>query len=166
MRAARGLRRAYRDGGDADAREQMSVASLLGGMALANARLGAVHGFAGPAGGMFDAPHGCLCGRFLPFVLAANLRALQSRDPSSPSLPRFDEIASWLTGDPAATAGDGVDWIEALCAELVVPPLATYGVTTADVEDLVERAQRASSMQGNPIELTHDELCALVRQAL
>ena len=165
-RAGRFLGRAFRDGGDVVAREGMTLVSLLGGLALANAKLGAVHGFAGPAGGMWDAPHGCLCGRFLPFVLAMNVRALESRDPSSPSLPRFAEIASWLTGEANASAGDGVDWIEALCAELNVPALSSYGVAENDVEDLVERAQRASSMQGNPVVLTHGELCQLVRQAL
>ena len=95
-----------------------------------------------------------------------NLRALQARAPSSPSLPRFAEVASWLGGRSDASAGDGVDWIERLCAELAVPALASYGVRESDVEDLVARAQRASSMQGNPIVLTHDELCTLVRQAL
>lgn len=165
-RAGRSLARAHRDGEDAAAREEMALVSLLGGLALANARLGAVHGFAGPAGGMWDAPHGCLCGRFLPFVMAMNVRALQSRSPGSPALPRFAQIATWLTGDERASAGDGVDWIERLCAELSVPTLASFGVGRADVEDLVERAQRASSMQGNPIVLEHDELCQLVRQAL
>lgn len=144
----------------------MALVSLLGGLALANANLGAVHGFAGPAGGMWDAPHGCLCGRFLPLVMAMNVRALQSRAPGSPAIPRYAEVATWLTGDERASAGDGVDWIERLCAELSVPTLASFGVGRADVEDLVERAQRASSMQGNPIVLEHDELCQLVRQAL
>lgn len=165
-RAAVALPRCYRDGDDQLARNDMMVVSLLGGLALANARLGAVHGFAGPAGGMWNAPHGCLCGRFLPFVMAMNVRALQSREPNSPALPRFAEVASWLTGHSQARAGDGVDWIEKLCAELVVPPLAEYGVTSDDIEDLVERAQRASSMRGNPITLSHQELCHLVREAM
>jgi alcohol dehydrogenase class IV len=165
-RAGPSLARAFRDGDDLSARAEMTLVSLFGGLALANAKLGAVHGFAGPAGGMWDAPHGCLCGRFLPFVLAMNVRALQRRAPDSPSLPRFAEVASWLTGNTEASAGDGVDWIESLCAELAVPSLANYGVAESDVEDLVERAQRSSSMQGNPIVLEHDELCRLVRQAM
>jgi alcohol dehydrogenase class IV len=166
VRAGRSLLRAHRDGEDIAAREEMTLVSLLGGLALANAKLGAVHGFAGPAGGMWDAPHGCLCGRFLPFVMAMNLRCLQSRDPSSASLPRFAEVASWLSAEQGACARDGVEWIERLCSELTVPTLAHYGVSETDVEDLVERAGRSSSMQGNPIVLEHDELCQLVRQAL
>lgn len=164
--ASRALRRAFRDGSDATAREEMSRVSLFGGMALANARLGAVHGFAGPAGGMFDAPHGCLCGRFLPYVLEANLRALEARASDSPALPRFREIAGWLTGDNTASAAAGVDWIQQTCREFAVPSLSAYGVSLADLPDLVAKAQRASSMQGNPIVLTADELLEVARQAI
>jgi alcohol dehydrogenase class IV len=164
--AAAALRRAYLDGQDAAARADMSLASMYGGLVLANARLGAVHGFAGPCGGMFSAPHGCICGRFLPHVFAANVRALQRRAPDSPALPRFAEIAALLTGRAGAGVGDGVDWIQRLCGELVVPSLQTYGMTAADTEELVASARRASSMKGNPIELTHDELCQLVALAL
>ena len=79
QRAGRSLRRAFEDGSDAEAREDMSLASLFSGMALANAKLGAVHGFAGPLGGMTDAPHGVICGKLLPYVMQANVRALQDR---------------------------------------------------------------------------------------
>ena len=164
--ASRALRRAFRDGDDATAREEMSRVSLFGGMALANAKLGAVHGFAGPAGGMFDAPHGCLCGRFLPYVLEANLRALEERAPDSPALPRFQEIAGWLTGDNSASAAAGVDWIQQTCSEFAVPSLSAYGVAEDDLRNLVAKAQRASSMQGNPIALTSAELLDVARQAL
>jgi len=92
-RAARSLRRAYGQGDDAAAREDMALTSLFGGLALANAKLGAVHGFAGPMGGMFPAPHGAICGRLLPHVMAVNVRALQERLPGSEALRRYDEIA-------------------------------------------------------------------------
>lgn len=164
--AGRSLRRSYHDGGDVGARAEMAVASLFGGLALANARLGAVHGFAGPVGGMFPVPHGCACGRFLPHVVETNVRALQSRAPASPALPRFAEIAALLTGGSADSAGQAVDWIQHLCQELAVPPLGHYGMTAADVDEVVAKAQRASSMQGNPVELTRDELAALARAAL
>ena len=67
-RASRSLQAAYQDGDNPLAREDMSLASLFGGIALANAKLGAVHGFAGPIGGMFPAPHGAICARLLPVV--------------------------------------------------------------------------------------------------
>ena len=98
QRAARSLKRAYQNGSDAAAREDMSIAALFGGMALANAKLGAVHGFAGPLGGLFPAPHGMICARLLPFVVEANVRALQMREPDSPVLKRYDEVAQLLTG--------------------------------------------------------------------
>lgn len=166
QRAARSLRRAFHTGGDAAAREDMSIASLCGGLALANAKLGAVHGFAGPLGGMFPAPHGVVCARLLPLVLATNVRALQERTPTSPILGRYTEIAQIVTGDPQAQIADGVTWIEQLCAELAVPPLASFGVTDADIPAVVAQAQRASSMQGNPIALTEAELTQIMQQAL
>src|SRR5581483_3978724 len=84
--AARALPRAFIDGTDHGARQAMSFASLLGGLALANAGLGAVHGFAAPVGGMFDAPHGAICAAVLPHGIEANLQALRTRMPDQPSL--------------------------------------------------------------------------------
>src|SRR4026209_2872477 len=91
-------------------RQGMALASLFGGLALANAGLGAVHGFAGPLGGMLHAPHGALCARLLPFVMEANIRALETRQPEHPALGRYFEIAQILTGEKEATALDGVKW--------------------------------------------------------
>ena len=165
-RAARSLRRAYEQGDDAAAREDMALASLFGGLALANAKLGAVHGFAGPVGGMFSAPHGAICGRLLPHVVAINVRALQERLRDSEALRRYDEVARILTGSRSATADDGVAWVQELCAVLQVPSLASYGVTPADFPVLIEKGSVASSMQGNPIELTPDEMREILAWAL
>ncbi|NPV65947.1 MAG: iron-containing alcohol dehydrogenase [Anaerolineae bacterium] len=164
-RAARSLRRAVQ-APDPAAREDMALASLFGGLALANAALGAVHGFAGVLGGMFDAPHGAICARLLPFVMEANVRALQTRDPGNPALRRYDEAAHLLTGWLTATAADGVAWVHDLCRDLDVPPLSDYGLTEADFPAVVEGANRASSMKGNPIALTTEELTAILAQAL
>ncbi len=166
VRAARSLRRAWEHGDDATAREDMAVASLCGGLALANAGLGAAHGFAAPLGGMFPAPHGALCARLLPPVMAANLRALQARAPENPALRRYDEIARWLTGNPHAVAADGVAWVAALVAELEIPPLSAYGLTAADLETVAEKAAAASSMKANPLPLTAEERLQILREAL
>ncbi len=165
-RAARSLEWAYRDGRDLDAREDMCVVSLFGGLALANAKLGAVHGFAGPIGGMFDAPHGAVCARLLPLVFEANVRALTRRAKDTPALDRFDEVAVLLTGDRSATAKDAVDWITALCDGLALPALSTFGVTTADLPVIVEKSKNASSMKGNPVPLTEGELTEILERAL
>lgn len=165
-RAARGLRAAFRDGGDAAAREDMAVASLFGGLALANAKLGAVHGFAGPLGGMYPAPHGAVCGRLLPFATEANVTALADRAPDSPAAARYNEVAQLLTGNPDATVADGVDWINELCAELAVPGLATYGIEASHFPEIIAKSKNSSSMKGNPVELTEDELAEILERAL
>ena len=165
-RAAGALRRAFRDGADVDARRDMALASLCGGLALANAKLGAVHGFAAPLGGTFPIPHGVACARLLPSVARINVRALRARSPSSPALARYDDLARVLTGDHASTAEDGAAWLEALVEELGVPTLASYGVRDEDIARVVAAARQASSMQGNPIVLTDDELAEALRVAI
>jgi alcohol dehydrogenase class IV len=144
----------------------MALASLCGGLALANARLGAVHGFAAPLGGMFPIPHGVICARLLAPVLAANVRALRQRAPASPALARYDEVARILTGDSAARAEDAAPWVQSLVTELAVAALGRYGVTEADIPAAAAQAQQASSMRGNPITLTDAELAETLLQAL
>jgi alcohol dehydrogenase class IV len=165
-RAARSLSRAYERGDDATAREDMALTSLFGGLALANAKLGAVHGFAGPMGGMFPAAHGAICASLLPHVMAINVQALQEREPESEALQRYDEIARLLTGNTKATAGDGVAWTREMCQALQIPSLASYGVTPEDFPTLIKKATVASSMQGNPIKLTPDEMGEILTRAL
>lgn len=166
QRAGRSLRRAYEHGGDVAAREDMALASLFGGLALANARLGAVHGFAGPIGGMYPAPHGAVCAALLPHVMDANVRALQAREPGHPALARYAEVARLVTGDPAATTEQGVAWLLDLTRALHIPRLGAYGIGAADLLQLVEKGAVASSMQGNPIKLTPDELRDILARAL
>jgi len=165
-RAAGALRRVFRDGTDVDARRDMAVASVCGGLALANAKLGAVHGFASPLGGMFPMPHGTVCARLLPSIARVNVRALRARAPSSPALERYDEVARIVTGIHAATAEDGAAWLEDLVEELEVPKLATYGARDDDIARVVAAARQASSMQGNPIVLTDQELEEALRVAI
>ncbi len=165
-RAARSLRQAYKDGHDASAREDMAMASLFGGLALANAKLGAVHGFAGPLGGMFSAPHGAICARLLPHVMEANVRALQSRAPNSPALARYDEVARILTGRTTACAAEGIAWTHTLCTALKVSPLSNFGLTREDFPTVVAKSQKASSMKGNPIALSDEELTDILGRAL
>jgi alcohol dehydrogenase class IV len=165
-RAGRSLRVAFADGKNNSAREDMAAASLFGGLALANAGLGAVHGFAGPVGGSFPAPHGAICAALLPHVMAANLRALRQRAPESAALSRYDEVARLLTGDAGATADAGADWICKLVSDLKIPRLGKYGIREEHVADLVAKAANASSMKANPVALTPDELAETLRKAL
>jgi alcohol dehydrogenase class IV len=165
-RIARSLRCACSNPDDIDAREDMALASLLSGLALANAGLGAVHGFAGPIGGMFPAPHGAICAALLAPVMEINLRALHSREPEHPALDRYTEIARLLTGHATALAVEGVRWVRDLCAALEIPPLRQYGVKRADFPTLCEKTARSSSMKGNPAPLEIEELSDALDLAL
>src|SRR5438034_6805803 len=146
-RVARSLRLAVESGRNAVAREDMALASLYGGLALTNAGLGAVHGFAAPIGGMFSAPHGAVCAALLPHVMELNVRALRARAPGGESLRRHDEVARLLTGSETATAGDGIAWVRDLCRELRIPPLRAYGISVNDSPVLVGKSAQASSMK-------------------
>ncbi len=165
-RVARSLRAAFATGRNAAAREDMALASLLGGLALANAGLGAVHGLAGPIGGRFSAPHGAVCAALLPPVMAANVAALRRRQPQSEALRRYQEVARLLTTEPDATVDAGVEWVHRLVADLSIPALGTYSVTRAHTAELVEQAARTSSMKANPITLTGEELAEALERAL
>ncbi|NOT05620.1 MAG: iron-containing alcohol dehydrogenase [Anaerolineales bacterium] len=164
--AARSLRRAYENGADQEARAGMSLASLFGGMALANSALGAVHGFAGPLGGMLHAPHGAICAKLLPLVMDANLKAMISREPNHPALARYVEVAQILTGNKNATAFDGVQWVSDLVRDLNIPALSIYGMASERFSEAVEKTMKASSTKGNPIVLSDEELREILERAL
>ncbi|MCC6168253.1 MAG: iron-containing alcohol dehydrogenase [Caldilineaceae bacterium] len=165
-RAARSLRRAYGNGEDAEARQGMALASLFGGLALANAKLGAVHGFAGVLGGMFPIPHGIVCARLLPYVMAMNVAALQRRGDPAGQLARFDEVARLVTGESTARAADGVAWIQELAMDLQVAPLREFGLAAGDFAEVIAKSKVASSMKGNPLVLSDDELAEILAQAV
>jgi alcohol dehydrogenase class IV len=165
-RAGRSLAAAVADGENHAAREDMCLASLFGGLALANARLGAVHGIAGPFGGMFPAaPHGAVCGRLLPFVAAVNIALLKARLPGSGLLLRFDEAARLLTGADSARAEEGVAWLRNLCSRLALPPLAAYGFGPEHLSEAVAKSLAASSMRGNPVDLSAADVESILEQA-
>ncbi|MYE25828.1 MAG: iron-containing alcohol dehydrogenase [Chloroflexi bacterium] len=165
-RAGRSLRKVYAEPDNAAARNDMALTSLLGGLALANAKLGAVHGFAGVLGGMYDAPHGAVCAALLPPVMAANISALNAREPENPALKRYDYAAQFLLFDRAASAQDAMDWISETSRIFDIPGLRAYGLREDDFDEIVAKSSVSSSMKGNPIALTADELTAILRAAL
>jgi alcohol dehydrogenase class IV len=165
QRAARSLLVAYHTGDDRKAREDMALAALFSGMALTNAKLGAVHGIAGPLGGMLPIPHGVICARLLPLVMRANLKALKKRQESTLALERYTDVARLLTGNKEALAADGAAWVESACDQMNISGLSQYGVDQQLIANLVPKAQKASSMRGNPIELTVEELTNILMAA-
>ncbi|HZN63816.1 MAG TPA: iron-containing alcohol dehydrogenase [Tepidisphaeraceae bacterium] len=169
-RAARSLARAYRDGADLDAREDMALAALLSGITLTNAGLGAVHGFAAPLGANFPVPHGTACAALLPHVMAANVAALRAQSPAHPTLARYAIVGRLLAaqefGSDAAAIDAGVERVAQLSRELNIPRLSHYGLTERHVPDMVALARRASSMRYNPVVLTDAVLADVLRRAI
>ncbi len=165
-RIARSLRRAVEHGEDKEAREDMSLAAMFSGLAMANAGLGSVHGFAAVIGGMTSGRHGVVCAALLPHAMRVNMRAFRERDPESPSLRRYAEIGQLLTGAPSAGAEDAIDYVGTLCAALHVPSLSTFGVQRSQLPLILDRSAVSSSMKANPIALTRDEMEAIVKGAL
>lgn len=164
--ASRALRRAYDHGDDLEAREEMLLASLFGGIALANAKLGVVHGFAGVIGGMYGIPHGIVCAGLLPYSIETNVKALIERENENPAVARYKEAAEILTGNRDASIEDGMKWIMDLCDHLSIPGFKEYGLKEEDFPDVIEKSMKTSSMKGNPIVLTYEELEELLRKAL
>jgi len=166
-RVARSLRVAFTDGRNSAARGDMALAGLFGGLALANAGLGAAHGFAAPIGGMFNAPHGAVCAALLSPVMKMNLRATRARSVSEEVVVnRYDEVARLVTGKSTATAADGVRWVSELVRELKIPGLSAYGIGAEHVAELVAKAVDASSMKANPVKLSSGELTEILQAAL
>ncbi|MGV3659879.1 MAG: iron-containing alcohol dehydrogenase [Prosthecobacter sp.] len=152
QRAARSLERAFQSGHDLDAREDMALCALNSGIALANAGLGAVHGFAAPIGGMFHAPHGAVCAALLAPVWEANSKRVTQR-------AKFDEIDSKL-------GGDAVAWLHGLTERLHIPKLGAWGIQAGDLDEIARKAAAASSMKANPVDLGHAELVTILLAAL
>jgi len=164
--AAKFLFRAFQDGSDREARAGMAFASLMGGLSLANAGLGVVHGIAAPVGGMFPAPHGSVCAALLSHGMTANIEALRARAPGSPTLTRYQTVARLLTGRDDASPEDGVTWVRQTCDALKIRQLRACGVSGADIPELVQKSARASSMKANPITLSPEELAKILLGAL
>ncbi len=169
-RAARSLKKAYTDGGDLDAREDMAMAALLSGICLANAGLGAVHGFAAPLGASFPVPHGTACAVLLPPVMAANVAALRAADPAHPVLSRYATIGRIMLGDESLPQEHAIDaatrFVSNLLRDLHIPSLSQYGLTPTDVPGICALAKKASSMKFNPIALSDEALQSILTRSL
>lgn len=164
QRVSRSLLKVYENGSNLEAREDMAYAALLGGMALANVKLGAVHGFAGPMGGMFPVPHGAVCARLLPAVMEANLKSAKEQNLKR-TLLKYDEVAQLLTGESKVRGEDGIQWAQQMVEKLKIPSLSAFGLTPDDFPALVEKAKKASSMKGNPVVLGDESLMLILKKS-
>jgi len=160
-RVARSLRLAFEHGLTSERREDLALASLFGGLCLANSGLGAVHGFAAPLGGTWKAPHGAVCAALLPAVMRKNVAALAARAPEHSAVSRYRELDGILGG-----GSDASTRVADLVAALGIAGIASFGVRPNDIPLLVEKAKVASSMKGNPIALTDEELTAIAAESM
>ncbi len=157
---------AYNDGSNLQARENMSIASLFSGLALANARLGAVHGLAGPLGGEISAPHGVIVAALLPNVMEVNVSELIAQVPNHPVLERYSNVAKILTGDSNAMIDSGIQWVRDFGKHAKIPSLSSYNLNEACFDKIINNAMKASSIKGNPITLSEDRLRSILQMSL
>ena len=159
LKAASGsIRKVFYNPSDSDGRAGMSYASLCGGIALANSGLGAVHGIAGVIGGMYSKPHGQICAALLNGTLEINIKAIARRQGENPCRQKFRELAVILTGRADADESDVTLWSKEICHDLEIPSLSALGISRCEFDVICEKAAISSSMKGNPILLTPEEL--------
>ena len=163
-------------GEEAGARDDMAWVSLCGGLALANAGLGAVHGLAGPIGGMAAAPegasaaapegasagaaHGAVCGALLPHVLAANGARAEGQ-----AAARLAEVSGWIAAALGGSAAEAAQTLAAWSAAQGLPRLGAMGLAAGDVPEVAALAAGSSSMAGNPVVLDSGALIGVLRAA-
>ncbi len=174
------IRRAYANGSDVDAREGMALGALCSGIALSNAGLGAVHGFAAPIGANFPIPHGVVCARLLPGVIAANAAALCAESPEHPTFMKYEALGVYASalrlperseplpvhGYPPHPAEKLIAYVTDLVRDLAIPPLSQFGLREEHIPSMVSLAKKSSSMRYNPVVLADDALSNILRSAL
>ncbi|MEE4188407.1 MAG: iron-containing alcohol dehydrogenase, partial [Roseobacter sp.] len=147
---------------DQNARDQMAYVSLCGGLALANAGLGAVHGLAGLVGGRLGAPHGLICGRLLAPVLAENAAAMAAQGAGT---ARFDRVASWIGETFDLDPDTAFEALPEVLDQWDLPRLGTWLTPQSDLDGIAQEALSSSSMRANPCALTTDRLIRIMRSA-
>ncbi len=156
----------------AEAAADLALGSLWGGMVLANAGLGAVHGLVAPLGGLCGVAHGDGCACLLPATFLENSQALQRRSPGTLALTRYREMAALFAGSAAPAAYDAdalfhtaAGRLQMLRSSLGVPSLAEQGVGTQHLPAIIAQS-RGGSMRYNPVELSDAELERILQASL
>ena len=153
------------EGENAEARDHMAWVSLCGGLALANAGLGAVHGLAGPLGGLTGAAHGAICGTLLPHVLIANRAAVSGNHAAA---ARLDEVGTWI-GHVFGNRNAGLEQAATMLADWAhahgLATLTGLGIDEGTQIAAADAAASSSSMKANPAELSAADLRDIMRAA-
>jgi alcohol dehydrogenase class IV len=168
--AAGTLLKAYRDGCDLEARENMAHAALLSGITLTNAGLGAVHGFAAPLGANYPIPHGTICAALLPHVIRENIATIRLDPDGHRGLSRYATVGRLLMNDERLSEDDAIaaciHVTSELAREMQIPPLSRFGLKPADVPQMVALARKSSSTRFNPVVLSDQAMASALMAAL
>ncbi|MEK4273769.1 iron-containing alcohol dehydrogenase [Paenibacillus sp. FSL R7-0026] len=157
------LPRAVRDGSDLEAREHMTYACFLGGIAFNNAGLGYVHAMAHQLGGVYDLPHGVCNAMLLPYVEELNAKHVPGK---------FRHIAKAIGMDVKGRSDEEcsdyvIEAIRQLSKEVGIPEkLSELGVKDPDVELLADNAMKDACAPGNPYQPSKDEVMELFRKII
>ena len=146
---------------DPDARDEMAWVSLCGGLALANSGLGAVHGLAGPLGGLTGAAHGAICGALLPAVLVKN----RAKVKDALLAARMDQVGEWIGAAfeaPDASIPKAADMLAAWSRDCGLAGLSALGIDQEAQLLAAKAAATSSSMKANPAQLTETDLMQIM----
>ncbi|CAH6924833.1 Iron-containing alcohol dehydrogenase [Vibrio chagasii] len=145
------------------ARSDLAFASMLGGMAITNAKLGAAHGLASALGGKISAPHSVITARLAPFVMLENIEVAREHQRSD-ILERYQRIAQIVTGKAQASAEDAIQWLSEVLDTLKLPSLLDFGVCEAQFEEVSADALKSVAIKGNPLPLNQERLIHILQQ--
>lgn len=163
VQVAQGLPRAYEDGADVAARAAVAWGATMAGVALANARLGAVHGFSHPVGSLCDLPHGMVCAILLPAVMEYNLDVAQAK---YARLARALGVATEGTPDQDA-ALELVSFVRELNARLGIrAKLGDVGLRSDLIDEIVAQTLPSGSLAANPKPVPAEDLKAILTAQL
>jgi alcohol dehydrogenase class IV len=156
------LPRAWKWGQDNEARAGMSYAALISGICLTNAGLGAVHGFASSIGGLFNIPHGIVCGTLMAPANAVTVKKLRKQDQNHPSLLKYSELGKFFSNENQKNQDYYVDLFISTLFEwtkmMNIPGLAKYGIKNTDFKKIVELTDN----KNNPVKLDKNELTEIL----
>lgn len=168
-KCAKSLVLAFEKGDSIEAREDMALAALLSGICLANAGLGAVHGFASPLGGL-NIPHGVICASLLAPTIESNIKTLKKKNHLDETLFKYSNLGRILSGKPDINAEDAhqrlIKYLKSVTQRLKIPRLSEYGLNRIEISEIVDKAKKASSMRYNPVPLPDNNLKEILLQAL
>jgi alcohol dehydrogenase class IV len=139
---------------------------LTSGICLANAGLGVVHGFASSIGGMYNVPHGVVCGTLMPSANAVTVRKLRKENKNKSALGKYLRLGQLFLKRENKTDDyyiDGfVQYLESLCEELHLPSLKLFGIGENDAESIC----RITEIKNNPARLDQDDLLEIIKSRL